>query len=123
MMTPTVRGVYVADVTGIVPWRDTKHCVCVSVATGKYVLINTRHDKSHDDFMLSPSDYGFLMGKGRYLSCSLAFDISADRLMRKVGILSTDDTHKMAGKVIRSKTIPKADKNIIIDELREALRE
>ena len=75
MMTPVVRGVYVADTSGIVPGRDTKHCVCVSVASGRYFVINTRHDERYDDFALSATDYDFLRGEDHFLGCVRTFEI------------------------------------------------
>jgi len=123
MITPAVRGAYVANVEGIVPHRKTKHCVCVSVAKGKYMMINTQHGESYDDFLIRASDYDFLMGEDRFLSCVRPFSLSSGRLIRKVGALSVADTHRLADKVIRSKTIPKPDRDTIIGELQDALRE
>ena len=117
MMTPKAGGIYIIDVSEKVPYRKTKHCVCVSAGAGKYLLINTRKCEKYDAIILSSSNYDFLRGEDRYLEHTMVFEFSADKLVKKVGILSKDDVDALVNEIIQSKTIAKADKSLMIGEL------
>ena len=55
--------VVVMDVKGVVSYRDTKYCVCVSNLQNKYLFINTDHRTMYDDFEIKAEDYIFLNNK------------------------------------------------------------
>jgi len=117
MMTPVARGVYLADVNGLVPYRDTKHCVCVSAGGGRYFLVNTIHRDEYNDFTIKASDYPFLKGKDRCVACLQWVAIPNDRLLRQVGTLSDADAKTVYEKVKASHKIRKSVKKEILDEL------
>jgi uncharacterized protein (TIGR02145 family) len=64
---PNISEVFVIDVSGVIEYRDKKHCVCVSVAFDKYLLINTSHREIYDDFEIKSSDYAFLKLNNRFV--------------------------------------------------------
>jgi hypothetical protein len=121
MIRPVIRGVYIADVRGIVSRRDSKHCVCVSISDKKYLLINTFHGEIYDDFLLPLSRYDFLIDRDRYLSCAAVVEIPDGNLKSFVGMLSAEDTYTAAGKILRSKTMRSAEKNRIALGLKDEL--
>ena len=72
MTAPAIKGIYIADVSGdpeLGRHRSNKHCVCVSVGAGLYLLINTAHRELYNDFPIKASDYAFLFGVDRFISC------------------------------------------------------
>jgi hypothetical protein len=89
----------------------------VSVGTGKYLLINTEHRENYDDFRISASDYGFLNGVDRFLSCSRLFAFGPSKIKQKVGMLSEADTKTVIEKIGASGRIGAADKAVIRAEL------
>jgi len=120
MMTPEVRGIYIVDVRDdaeLGKYRETKHGVCVSVGEGRYMLINTHRREEYKDFMLKASDYTFLKGVDRFLSCRNPRPYKPERLIKKVGVLSETDTRVAIQKIISSRFIEKTLKAKILDEL------
>ncbi len=117
MTTPILLGVYVVDVKDMIRYRDTKYGVCVSVGTGRYLLINTQHRGEYDELMIRASEYEFLNGVDRYLSCRQLFAFHPKKLIAKVGDLSSDDAKKLIAQIGTSRTIAKGDKFRIISEL------
>jgi len=122
MISPDIKGIYVADVSDTVPHRNTKHCVCVSVGRGKYLLINTHHRPMYEDFILKASNYGFLNGLDRFLSCSSSHPIKPEKLFEKVGELSDADTKIMYEKIQKSQKIQSDDKKAILSELEKTFK-
>ena len=122
MIEPSVCGVYSVDTSDVLTHRSQKYCVCVSVSLGKYLLINTIHRKIYDDFKIRASDYGFLQGTDRFLSCSVFFDFDPPKLKQKVGVLSSADTKTVIEKIMASRTIAAMDKDIVLAELQKTLR-
>ena len=123
MTTPSARGIYIADVSsyaGFGEHRKTKHCVCVAVSGGMYLFINTSHRDMYDDFKISASDYKFLNGVDRFLSCRSARALDARHIIREVGTLSVKDTETVIAKISASDTIPDGDREFILAELRRA---
>ena len=123
MITPLVRRIYIADMRAdadIGKHRGTKHCVCVSVSNGMYLLINTSHRDLYNDFQISASDYPFLNGVDRFLSCHKLRMINPRQLIREVGALSQKDTETVIMKITASKTISEGDKAIVMAELRRS---
>ena len=117
MIKPVARGVYLADVNGLVPYRDTKHCVCVSAGGGRYFLVNTLHRDEYNDFPIKASDYAFLKGQDRCIACLQWILIPDERLLRHVGTLSDADAKTVYEKVKASHKIRKSVKKEILDEL------
>lgn len=116
--------VFVIDVRGIVPFRDTKYCVCVSVARNKYVLIDTQHREMYDDFQISAKKYDFLKGIDRYVSCSAIYEFDNSRIKnidQVIGVLQYDDMKKIIEKIRNSKVIKQIDKDSVLPELEEWL--
>ena len=125
MIEPVVKGVYVADISGdkkLGRHRSTKHCVCVSVGAGKYLLINTHHRDEYDDFQINAENYDFLNGVDRFLSCREPRVIQPEKLLERVGTLSDADTKILYAKIETSKKIRKFDKLDILPELWKTFR-
>ena len=59
---PDISDVLIINVSGEIAYRNTKHCVCISVSREKYFIINTNHREMHDDFNIKSADYDFLKG-------------------------------------------------------------
>jgi len=120
MISPEVRGVYVADVGDdkkLGKHRATKHCVCVSVGGGQYLLINTRQNSEYDDFKILASNYDFLDGEDRWLGCVALIARRAEKLLRKVGELNDADTKTVYEKIRASQRISADEKNRVLPEL------
>ena len=124
MIAPATRGIYIADVSGdaeVGKYRSKKHCVCVSVGEGWYLLINTHHRELYNDFMIKASEYGFLNGVDRFISCRIPRPITTGQLIKKVGTLSEADTRTMMEKVKASRFMRNAVKEKILKELLKTL--
>ena len=120
MIAPAPRGIYIVDVRDdplLGKHRNTKHCVCVSVGEGRYLLINTHHREMYNDFILKASDYGFLKGVDRFLSCYSPQPFKPAQLVKKVGTLSDADTRVLISKIKTARFIHKLLKAKILDEL------
>jgi len=125
MITPVVRGIYIADVkddTDIGRHRATKHCVCVSVGCGLYLLINTEHREKYDDFLLKASEYDFLNGVDRFLACHDPKVIKDEKLIRRVGTLSDVDAKTMYVKIRASTNIAPVEIKKVLAELWASFR-
>ena len=125
MIAPEARGIYIVDVRGdaeLAKYRDTKHCVCVSVGEGWYLLINTHQRKMYEDFMLKASDYAFLKGIDRFLSCRHPRLYNPVKLIKKVGMLSDLDTCVLIGKIQTARFIETTLKEKFLDELSKTLK-
>jgi len=124
-MEPAIRGIYVADVSGdaeLGKYRSMKHCVCVSVGEGRYLLINTLHRELYNDFMIKASDYGFLKGVDRFISCHKPSDFIPAQLIKKVGMLSDADTRTMMKKIQASRFMRQNIKAKILGELLKSFK-
>ena len=124
MITPSARGIYIVDVreeAALGKYRKTKHCVCVSVGEGRYLLINTHHRKIYKDFPLKASDYGFLKGVDRFLSCYTPQPFQPAQLIKKVGTLTDADTRVLLSKLKAARYIPNLLKEKILGELSKTL--
>jgi len=120
MIAPSARGIYIADVSRdaeVGKYRATKHCVCVSVGEGWYLLINTHHRELYNDFLIKASDYGFLKGVDRFVSCRIPRPFTTAQLIKRVGTLSETDTRTMMKKIKASRFMRQAIKIKILDEL------
>ena len=125
MTHPEIRGIYVLDVRGdkwLGKHRETKHCVCVSVGSGKYLAINTRHNPGYHDFMIHASNYAFLEGEDRFIGCGFLFTLDAAKILRKVGFLNDVDAKTVYDKIRASPNILPADKKVVHSELWESFR-
>jgi hypothetical protein len=114
---PKISDVLIVDVSGKIPLRDTKHCVCISVSKDKYLLINTDHREMYDDFQIKSSDYAFLKDTDRFVCCSKMYRFSPDRIIKKTGNLNRSDMIKIIDKIQNSKILDKMEKNSVIPEL------
>jgi len=124
MITPAARGIYIVDVCDdavLGKYRKTKHCVCVSVGEGRYLLINTHHRKMYHDFILKASDYDFLKGVDRFLSCYTPQPFTPAQIIKKVGTLSEQDSRILMGKIQTARFIDKILKTKILDELSKTM--
>jgi hypothetical protein len=124
MITPQARGIYVVDVRGdaeLAKYRDTKHCVCVAVGEGWYLFINTHQRKMYDDFILKASDYAFLKGIDRFLSCRHPRLYNSVKLIQKVGTLSDPDTRILIQKIQATRFIETTLKEKFLGELSKTL--
>jgi len=124
MTAPAIRGIYHADVSAdpeLGRHRSRKHCVCVSVGSGLYLLVNTAHRELYNDFQIKASDYAFLSGVDRFISCHKPKEISTSSLIQRVGTLSNTDTRTVIAKIKASRAIPENDKTVIISELSATL--
>jgi len=120
MTTPEIRGIYVFDVRGdarLGKYRETKHCVCVSIGGGQYLAINTRHNPGYDDFQIHASSYEFLNGENRYLGCGKLFKLDCGKILRKVGLLNDFDTKIVYEKIRASGSISQAEIKTVLAEL------
>jgi len=118
-----ISTVFVVDVSGAIEHRDTKHCVCVSVTSDKYLLINTNHREIYDDFEIKSSDYAFLKHKNRFVCCSEMYEFKPDKLIKRVGNLHRDDMLKIIDKIQNSEYLKKIEKDSVIPELNKWLSE
>ena len=117
MILPSIRGVYLVNVKGMLKHRDKKHCVCVSVGHEKYLFINTEHRDTYDDFQINAADYDFLEGVDRFVSCFKPTDIPTSRLIQKVGQLNDADAKTVYVKIKESRQIHNKVKEAILAEL------
>ena len=109
--------VVIMNVEEIMPYRDTKHCICVSISKEKYLMINTDHRRMYDDFKIESQNYPFLNNRDRFIACSEIYDISSERIIRNVGKLKIKDINKIIEKIKNSKSLYKADKDLILPEI------
>jgi len=117
MITPEIKGIYVVDVTGAVPYRATKHCVCVSVGHDKYITINTESRPEYGEVKINASEYAFLKGVDRHVLCARILTRKPEYLLARVGTLSDADTKNVYLKIQKSAKIHEDDKKAILDEL------
>ena len=110
-----IGGVFIIEVSGIVPSRDVKAGVCICISGNKYLLINTKHRDMYDDFSIE--GYGFLKGEKRYIACSNSFTIPLGRIKQRVGTLDFKDMMSIIDKIKKSKRLSKADKAVLLPEL------
>jgi len=125
MTTPEIRGIYVFDVRGnaqLGMYRDTKHCVCVSIGEGQYLTINTRHNPGYNDFQIQAANYDFLNGEDRYLGCGKLFKLDADKILRKVGVLNDFDAKIVYEKIRVSTSISDEEIQKVLSELWASFR-
>jgi len=125
MTTPAIRGIYIADVkdqANIGKHRSTKHCVCVSVGCGLYLLINTEHREMYDDFPLKASDYDFLHGVDRFLACRDPKVIKDEKIIRRVGTLSDADAKTVYEKIRASDILQPTIIKQVLSELWASFR-
>ena len=118
---PEICSIWLVDVSGLFPYRNTKQAVCISVAGNRYLVINTEHRQMYDDFCIKSSEYPFLDGTDRYVACSRIHCFEAERLIKKVGSLSLADTKNLVEKIKKSRVIDKLEKNAILPELEKWL--
>ena len=118
-----ISEVVVMDVSGVIGHRDTKHCVCVSVSTDKYLLINTSHRDIYDDFEIKSSEYAFLKSENRFVSCSKLYQFDSSKIIRSVGNLNRSDMAKIVDKIQNSESLKMAEKDFVILELDKWLSE
>jgi len=114
-----ISDVLIIDVSGEIEHRNTKHCVCVSVSKNKYFMINTKHREMYDDFEIESSEYGFLNGVNRFVSCSLMREFDVGKIIRKVGNLSKNDMRKIIDKMKKSDYLYKIERDLVIPEIEE----
>lgn len=114
---PQISDVFIIDVSGKINYRNTKHCVCISLSENKYLLVNTNHREMYDDFQIRSSEYDFLGGMDRFISCHRIHEFSFDRIIKKVGNLNYDDIAKIVDKIQKSRTLDKIDKDSVIPDL------
>jgi hypothetical protein len=112
-----ISEVFVIDVSGVIEYRDKKHCVCVSVTSDKYLLINTSHRNIYDDFEIKSADYAFLKPKNRFVCCSELHEFKSDKIIKSVGNLNRGDMLKIIDKIQNSEYIKKKDKDSVVAEL------
>ena len=124
MIAPEARGIYIVDVRAdaeLAKYRDTKHCVCVAVGEGWYLLINTHQRKMYNDFILKASDYTFLKGIDRFLSCRHPREYNPAQLIKKVGTLSDSDTRVLMKTIQAAYFMQKAVRIKILNELSKTM--
>lgn len=112
-----IADVFVMQVGNQIEHRETKHCICIATSQNKYFIINTEHREIYDDFKISATDYDFLKGLDRYVSCSSIFQFMPDKIIRKVGKLNYPDMLKLINKVQNSEVLDDAEKSAILPEL------
>ena len=115
--------VAIVNVKGVIDYRDTKYCVCVSILKDKYLLINTEHRSMYDDFKIEAKDYPFLQNEDRFVSCSKIHTFDFRRIIKSVGNLEIKDIKKIIEKIRNSRSIHKIDKDLILPELENWLSE
>ena len=118
---PSISEVVVVDVSKIFKHRPTKYCVCVSVSTDKYMMINTNHRDAYDDFEIESSEYVFLKHKNRFVACSEMFYVNPNTIIRSVGNLNHRDMAKIVDKIQQSKIMDKIEKDSVLPELNKWL--
>lgn len=114
---PNISDVFKVNIQGLLDYRNTKYCVCVSALLGKYLYINTKHREIYDDFEINSSDYGFLGSVNRVVSCLKLHQINSNKLIERVGNLTRGDMLKIKDKIQESKTINKLEKDSVLPEL------
>ena len=90
-MTIDLFDVVVMNVEGIISYRNTKHCICISISNNKYFVINTDHRQMYDDFKINFKDYDFLNNQDRFIACSEMHTITPDRTIENGGKLNIED--------------------------------
>ena len=118
---PEICSIWLVNVSGLFPHRNTKQAVCVSVTGNRYLVINTEHRQMYDDFCIKSSEYPFLGGTDRYIACSRVHCFEAERLIKKVGSLNPADTKILIEKMKKSRVLDKIEKNAILPGLEEWL--
>jgi len=121
MTAPQTGGIYVLDVKGAMPHRTTKHCVCVAVGAGKYIAINSNSRPEYDELKINASDYDFLNGIDRFISCFRTVTRTPDKIISKVGTLSKDDTQKLIYIITKSKTILGDEQKLLLADLKASI--
>jgi len=116
---PNISDVVVVE--KVIEHRKTKHCVCILVATDKYLMINTSHRDIYDDFEIESSEYVFLKSINRFVCCSEMFYVSPDKILRSVGNLNRNDMLKIVNKIQNSKIMGDIEKDSVLPELRKWL--
>ena len=116
-MNLNLFDVVIMNVEGIIQYRDTKHCICISILNNKYFVINTDHRQMYDDFKIEAKNYPFLNAKDRFIACFKIHTIDPDRKIKTVGKLNIEDITKIITKIKNSKTIHKTDKDLILPEI------
>ncbi|MCL2284293.1 MAG: hypothetical protein FWC26_13335 [Fibromonadales bacterium] len=116
-----ISDVLIINVSKKIPYRNTKHCVCISVAKGKCLFINTQNRKIYDEIKINSSDYEFLNGVDRYVACSQIFEFSEDEIVQRVGDIKYGDMLKIIENIRKAKEISKIERNSIISELEKWL--
>ena len=118
---PNLFDVVIMNVEGIISYRGTKYCVCVSVSENKYLFINSSSRRMYDDFQIEASDYPFLNDLNRFVACSRIYFIEPSRAIRTVGRLNFADAGKVVAKIKKSWTVLKKDKDSILPGLEDCL--
>jgi thioester reductase-like protein len=121
---PNISEIFVMDMSTILPYSDTKYCICVSVSENLGFLINSDHREMYDDFKIKASDYKFL-NHDSYVGCSETFEISEDFILsiKPLGNLNYDDMKKILEKIRNSKHFEEQERKNRILELEEWLNE
>ncbi len=114
---PDISDVLIMDVTKLFKYRDTKHCVCVSVSNSKYLVINSNHRDRYDDFEIKSADYAFLNSMDRFVCCSETYTFNNDEIIKKVGNLNRSDMIKIVDKIRNSKILSVMEQNLVLPEL------
>jgi len=118
---PNISDVFIADFSNEIEHRPRKHCVCVSVSSERYVVINTNHRETYDDFEISSADYDFLESKNRFVSCVKLYGAGSIKLIRHVGNLYREDMIKVADRIQNSDVLDEIEKMSVIPELKNWL--
>jgi hypothetical protein len=117
-----ISDVYIIDVTDNVEHRKTKHCICISVAKNKCLLINTENRGIYNELEISSENYNFLNGKNRFVACSRPIIFKESEIIKKEGNINYNDMAKILEKL---KSVKKKDIAIqlkdVITELEEWL--
>ena len=71
----------------------------------------------YDDFTIKSSDYDFLGGIDRFVSCSMIHEFSPDKIIKKAGSLNFGDMARIVNKIQNSRILDKVDKDSVIPEL------
>ena len=71
----------------------------------------------YDDFKIKSSDYNFLGGIDRFVSCSMIHEFTPDKIIKKAGSLNFDDMARIVNKIQNSRILDKVDKDSVIPEL------
>lgn len=118
---PNISDVFIADFSNEFEHRPRKHCVCVSVSSERYVIINTNHREAYDDFEIRSSNYDFLKSKNRFVSCVKLYGADSIKLIKRVGNLYRDDMLKVADKIQNSDVLDEIEKAAVLPELKKWL--